>query len=608
MPKSYLATKSHAEESNLRLKIVTIGFVVFTFLFVGRLFYWQVIKGGELGAQARAQHVRGEKIVAQRGDILASDGSWLAASVDSWLVYASLPDLEKSPREISQLLAPHFVSEPEEKMEINKPQDIKETAEKEEEEKWDKEEAINLEKARIENALSQNNVVWVPIKNKITREIKETIESYEIKGLGFQIQESRLYPENTTASRLLGFVGKDDTGEDKGYSGLEGYYDLQLSGRQGYRKRESNALGVPLISRSEAELAASSGISLLTHIDKTVQFTIEKALGEAIERYGAQSGTIVVMDPRDGGIVGMTSYPPYNPAKYNEYGDEYFKNPAVSDTFEPGSILKPVVMASALDAGVITADTVCDICDGPFKVDKYFIRTWNDKYSPNATMVDVIKNSDNVGMVFIGNKLGKDVLYDYFDRFGFTKETGIDLQGEAKAQLRAKEKWSIVDLATASFGQGLAVTPIQMVQAIGAIANDGVLMAPQVIDKYVKDGWQEDVEPLSKGKVISEEAAEQMTQMMIAAVKEGEAKWAVPEGFEIAGKTGTAQIAVGGNYDEEKTNASFIGFAPAQDPKFVMLVTLNEPQTSPWASETAAPLWFNIALDLFPYYGIHPDN
>jgi len=595
--------------TELRLRVLAIGFLLLTGLFVVRLFYWQIIQGGELSAQAKSQYVKGESISAKRGDILASDGSWLAAGVDSWQLYASLPDLDRTPHEIAQLLAADFVVAPEEKKVVNLPIEENQEGEAEkEEEMWDKDEAVQAEIVRIDNALSQKNAVWVPIKSRIDRELKEKIEAYGIKGLGFQLEESRLYPENDIASQVLGFVGKDDVGEDKGYSGLEGYYDLQLSGREGYISRESDALGIPLLSSESSQLSASHGVSLVTHIDKTVQFTIEKELEDAIYKYGAQSGNIIIMDPSDGGILGMASFPPYNPARYAEYGNDYFNNPSISSTFEPGSIMKPVIMAAGLDAGVITPESICDICDGPFKVDKYFIRTWNDEYNPNSSMTDVIRHSDNVGMVYIGNKLGIDKMYDYLDRFGFTDKTGVDLQGEANSQVREKNKWSIVDLATASFGQGLAVTPIQMLQAIGAIANDGIMMTPQIVDEYTKEGWKEDIKPLSKGRVISEKAAQEMTDMMISAVKDGEAKWAVPKGFSIAGKTGTAQVAVSGQYDEEKTNASFIGFAPADNPKFIMLVTLKEPQSSPWASETAAPLWFKIALDLFPYFGIHPDD
>lgn len=603
--------------TELRLKLLALVFLFFCVGLIGRLFYWQIVKGDELASEARDQHIRGEKIVAKRGDILASDGSWLAASVDSWLLYGSIPEMERPASEIATLLAPLTVekaADDDEILPLTRRQyaednsDDPNESEDEENGKYDYKEALDDEENRIEKALSQPNAKWVPLKQKISRDLKEQIEKLEIKGLGFQLEESRMYPEGSTASHVLGFIGKDDAGNDKGYTGLEGHYDLQLSGREGYLRRELNALGVPLLSQSKSELSASQGVSLITHIDKTVQFRIEKALMEGLEKYDAQSGNIVVMDPKTGGILGMTAYPPYNPGNYSKYSNAYFRNPIISDTFEPGSIFKPIVMASGIDAGLITPQTTCDICDGPFKVDKYFIGTWNDQYYPDSSMVDVLRHSDNVGMVFVGNKLGRDKFYSYLEKFGFMDTSGIDLQGEARSQFREKGKWSLVDLATASFGQGIAVTPIQMTQAIAAIANDGVVMTPQVVDKYTKEGWEEDIKPIEKGRAISEKAADDITAMMVSAVKDGEAKWAVPPGFSIAGKTGTAQIPVSGHYDKDKTIASFVGFAPAHDPQFVMLVTLREPMTSPWASETAAPLWFDIALDLFPYFGIHPDN
>jgi cell division protein FtsI/penicillin-binding protein 2 len=214
-------------------------------------------------------------------------------------------------------------------------------------------------------------------------------------------------------------------------------------------------------------------------------------------------------------------------------------------------------------------------------------------------MTDVIVHSDNVGMTFIGQKLGADPLFDYLDKFGIGKPTGIDLQGEASPRLREKGTWNIVDLATASFGQGIAVTPIQVVRAVSAIANDGVLVTPRVVATTKAPQSQ---------RVISVESADQITAMMAEAASRGEAQWTNLKGFKVAGKTGTAQIPIAGHYDEEKTNASFIGFAPYDKPKFVMLVTIREPESSPWASETAAPLWYSIAKDIFPYLGIQPEK
>ena len=600
----------------IRLRIVGIGFGIASLVLLGRLFYWQVLQGHSLALQAKAQQISTHQLVARRGDILAQDETWLAASVDSWLLYAELPKLEQSPGEIARALAPLTYTKPIEKEVIryegrdvtldDPDEEVKEATESETlaEESDD---LIRAEELRLVDLISRNELVWVALKKRMSNDEKSQIEALGIIGLGFEQEEGRQYPEGTVAAQVLGFVGKDEDGYDVGYFGLEGEYELTLSGRPGFIERESDAIGKPLLFGSTREVAPAGGINLVTHIDKVFQLTIEQKLREGIAKYGAKSGNIIVMDPKTGGILAMTSWPNYDPRYYFEYTDENFKNPAISDAFEPGSIFKPIIMASGLDAGVVEPNTVCDVCDRPYQVDKYFIRTWNNEYHAGSTMVDVIKHSDNVGMAFVGSKLGSDKLYDYLEKFGFGKLTDIDLQGEVTPVLREKGSWNIVDLATTSFGQGIAVTPLQIIRAIAAIANDGVLMQPQVVDKLTAGDWESDIPPVEVHRVISADAASKMTGMMVTAVKDGEAKWTVPKGYSIAGKTGTAQIPVAGHYDDEKTIASFVGFAPANDPKFVMLVTLQEPKSSPWASETAAPLWFSIALDVFPYLGIFPN-
>lgn len=575
---------------DLRIRIISVGFVFAVFVLTGRLAFWQIVRGQELASQGRYQQNSTSSVEAQRGDILSSDGGFLAASNDAWQLYAQRPDFTESPAKVAEELAKLF-----------KNREVYENDD-------DKEQAIENEKDRIYNLLIKDELVWIPIKNRIDRAMRESIEKLGIKGLGFELEEDRFYPEASAAAQVLGFVGKDDDGHDKGYFGLEGYYDLSLAGKEGFKSREANALGVPIIFGDSKEAAPIGGTDLITHIDRTIQIVAEKRLALGIEKYGAVSGNIIVTNPQNGAILAMASFPSYDPKRYFDYGDTYFRNPVISDAFEPGSIFKPLVMAAALDAGVIKPDTICDICDRPYQVDKYFIRTWNNEYNANSSMQDVIVHSDNVGMAFTGNRLGADRLYDYLAAYGFGDTTGIDLQGEVTPQIRPRGSWNIVDLATTSFGQGIAVTPIQMVQALGAIANKGVLMAPQVVDKIQIAGKTEDIKPYEVRRVISETAAEDITRMMIAAVKNGEAKWAVPKGFTIAGKTGTAQIPVAGHYDSEKTIASFVGFAPPSDPKFLMLITLREPKSSPWASETAAPLWFDIAKEIFPYLGIQPGN
>lgn len=564
----------------MRLKIV---FGVFTLLFlslISRLFYWQVVMGADLKKQASYQYKGTKTITAPRGNILANDGTWLAVMRTNWLLFAELPKLEKTSKEIANLLAPVFVDDNHENRDEYR-------------------QALLNETEKIQSALDRRGVVWVPVKRKITSEEKEKIENLNINGLGFEPEETRYYPEGSSSAQLLGFVGKDEEGNDTGYFGLEGYYNVPLSGKNGFLQREKDLSGVPILTSGLSEISSIAGTDLTTYIDKRIQNITEAKLKEGLEKYGAKEGSVIIMDPKTGAILGMASYPSYDPAKYSEFDGALFRNPAISDTFEPGSVFKVIVMVAGLDSGVIKPDTICDVCDKPYKVDKYFIETWDKKYHPDSTMTDVLVHSDNVGMSFIAEKLGSDKMYEYLDKFGIGKLTGIDLQGESNINLRPKGKWNVVDLATSSFGQGVSITPIQLIRATSVIANGGYLISPKVVDSN---------DPLKRDRVISEEAADDTAAMMVEAAKKGEAKWTDLKGFSVAGKTGTAQIPISGHYDEEKTIASFVGFAPANKPKFIMLVTLKEPQSSQWASETAAPLWYSIAKDLFNYFGIQPEN
>ncbi len=566
----------------IRIRLVTLLFIIALSFLIIRLFSWQILRGGELSTLARGQHQSGETIPSSRGNILASDGSWLVAKGEAWLVYASLPDIKGEPRRIAEKLAPFLVEENDRTSLLN-------------------------EIERIISLITKKEVVWAPLKHKVDGEIKRNIEALKMPGIGFEKEEVRVYPEASAAAHLLGFVGKSQDGEDIGYFGLEGYYNLALSGKPGFSSREKDARGIPILLGNSSEISAIKGVDLITYIDKTVQLVLEKKLKEGIEKYGARGGTVIVANPYTGAIIGISSYPSYEPAKYWNYGDEYFKNPAISETFEPGSVFKILVMAAALDAGAVQPETICDICDGPLKVDKYFIETWNQKYRPNSNMVDVIVNSDNVGMAFVAQKLGADKLFTYLDNFGIGKKTDIDLQGEDTVPLREKGTWNIVDLSTAGFGQGVAITPIQLIKAASAVANGGISVTPQIVAKLQGEGWEETIKPQIGKRVLSEKVVDEIKAMMVEAAKSGESKWTSIAGFKVAGKTGTAQIPIAGHYDAEKTIASFIGFAPADKPKFIMLVTLKEPSSSPWASETAAPLWYSIAKDLFPYLGVQPE-
>lgn len=465
---------------------------------------------------------------------------------------------------------------------------------------------LTQESSQLVAELTTPGRVWVPLAHKVDREIVEQLKALSLAGLGFEKESRRYYPEASMAAHLLGFVGSDQNGKDKGYFGLEGYYERQLRGRNGTISLEKDVKGNPILIGEAKRIEPENGRHLVLWLDRTIQYIVERHLEEGIRKYGAKEASIVVMDPYTGGILAMGAYPRYDSASFATYDSTLYKNPVVGSSYEPGSTIKALVMSAALNEKLVTPTTTAEE-RGPIQVGEYSIKTWNNEYHGSLDMTEVLEHSSNVGMVFVGRKLGKEKFIRYLRAFGFGEVTGIDLEDESSPELRPDRDWSEIDLATASFGQGVAVTPIQMVRAVAALANDGWLMEPH-LGRQIKDDKGREMEIKSKKirQVISPSTAKIITEMMVAAVDNGEAKWAKPKGYRIAGKTGTAQIPVAGHYDEEKTIASFIGFAPADQPRFVMLVTLREPTSSPWGSETAAPLFFAVARDIFNYLGIPP--
>src|SRR3989344_4778934 len=597
-----LLKKPSAAPGWFRTKLLSLIFLLAGGLVILRLFNWQVIRGEELQRAGSLQQKSSKSQGASRGSILASDGFPLAVSSAGWVVWADPREIE-NPKSIAEKLAPLILekeTETEEEATISA-----QMTDKQKEELAN--ERLNSEKSRLFDQLSKKGA-WVPLKHKINIDTKKKIQDLNIAGINFDPEERRTYPEASMAAHILGFVGKDEAGEDKGYFGLEGKYDMALSGVGGEKSWERDALGNPILGGLSRRIEALDGVDLKTHIDRTIQYLTEKHLKSGLEKYGASSGSITIMRPQDGAILAQRALPDYSPNNFYQYKGELYVNPVISQTFEPGSIFKVIVVAAALDSGAVTLEDRRGQCSGPVKIGQYTIRPWDGKYYPEIAPAEIIQHSDNTGMVWIAQRLGADKLYDYLSSFGIGSLSGIDLQGETTASPREKKKWGDIDLATTSFGQGIAVTPIQMVRAVGVIANKGKLSSPQVVEKVVGKGWEEKVKPQVLKEIISQESAQEVTGMMINAVANGEAKWAVPKGYSIAGKTGTAQIPIAGHYDPTKTNASFIGFAPADNPQFVMMVTLHQPTSSPWAAETAAPLWFNVARDLFIYLGVQPSN
>jgi cell division protein FtsI/penicillin-binding protein 2 len=576
----------------MRLNLLKFFYLFLLGLITIRLFYWQVIKAEDMSALAESQHTSEQVIEAPRGEILAADGSVFASNKPTFVLFAN-PKVMKDKEKVAQFLAKLFV-----------PLQLKNTPSPQEEE-------VKLATLDLRDGLMtklSKDLYWVALNRNLDNDIKLEIERMNLTGLGFDQETKRYYPESSSAAHILGFVASDDTGAQKGYFGIEGFYNGELRGIPGELTEERDAQGTPIIMGKFARKEAQKGHDLVLNIDRTVQYIAEKKLKAGMIKYGAKSGSVVIMDPKTGAIMAMAAYPNYDPGNFIEYPKENFKNPLVADSYEPGSTFKVLNMAAAVNEGLVTPETTCDICEKPIQIGEYKINTWNNQYYKDTTMTDVIVHSDNTGMVFIARKLGLDKLYDYIEKFGFGSSTNVDLQDETTPSIRDKNDWKEIDLATASFGQGIAVTGIQMVTAVSTIANGGNLMEPHIV-RLIRDGKEEkEIKPKVVRQVISQQAAKIVTEMMVSAVDKGEAKYLKTKGYKVAGKTGTAQIPVAGHYDPTKTNASFVGFAPADDPKFVMLVRYEQPTSSIYGAETAAPTFFEISRELFSYYNIPPSE
>ncbi|RJQ37952.1 penicillin-binding protein 2 [Candidatus Microgenomates bacterium] len=558
----------------LRYRFCLLLFVFFFFIIIARLFYWQVVRAEELSFLGKSQYGTFIKIPPQRGEIKTSDGFSIVANRLTFLLFANPKEI-KNKNETSILISS----------------------------------ILEMDKASVSASLSFNDRVWVPVKSRVPSGKKDEIEKLKLKGFGFEPESSRFYPEASLAAQLVGFVGKNDLGEDKGYFGLEGFYDRQLSGKTGAAIAVHDAFGRPILSKMDESLKAVNGRTLVLNIDRTIQFLAEKKLKDGIEKYGASAGMVGIVDPKTGNVISIASFPSFDQGSYQEYSDSLYRNPFISNLYEPGSTFKALIMASAIDAGVVKPETKCPICDKPVSIAEYKINTWNNKYYKDINMIDVIKHSDNTGMVFAARSLGLRKMLYYLDKFGIGSLTGIDLQGEVSLNLKPERNWYPIDLATASFGQGISVTPIELLTAFASIANEGKRMQPHVVSRIeTEEGKVINIGPKVMNNPISAKTAKIMTEILVNAVDKGEAKWAKPKGYRIAGKTGTSQIPIAGHYDPTKTIASFIGFAPADDPKFAMIVIVDRPTTSIYGADTAAPIFFDIAKEILAYYGIPPSE
>jgi cell division protein FtsI/penicillin-binding protein 2 len=442
------------------------------------------------------------------------------------------------------------------------------------------------------------------VANGVPQAVGETIINWDIVGILVEPRPKRVYPEGDMGAHLMGFVNSNGNG----FYGVEGYYDAMLKGRPGLQVGERSPFGELIPLGASHFVPPVAGATLYLTVDRNVQKLIENEIRGAVIQYGAQRGSVVVLNPKSGAILGMASYPNYDPNDYSASDEYLFADPNVSEQYEPGSVFKIVTMAAGLDAGVVgPMGTIYD--GGSIEVGGRVIYNWDRQGHGTVDMTDVLAKSLNVGVAQVAVALGKDRFYTYVKRFGFGRLTEVDIDNEGPGTLKTPKdaSWHESDLGTNSFGQGIAVTPLQIAAAVGAVANDGLLMKPYIVQRIVEGDHTAEVKPMVIRRVISEETAQTLTGMLVEAVERADSKAVLP-GYKVAGKTGTAQIPVPGGYHPTLTLASFVGYLPADDPQVLVLVIIDRPASSKWGSETAAPAFKRMGEQLVVLLNIPPDD
>jgi len=496
-----------------------------------RLFYWQVIKGSQLHEQAIAQIYKLEKILPRQGQVLSSDGYPLSLDYSYYRLALYKPnfqtDLDTILQEITNI-KPEFATQ----------------------------NAKLLEKFR------EPNQKWLEFLGEFTTSEKNQLAT--ISGTNFQARQKRYYPEDTLAIDLI--------------LGLERFYKRQLSGQVGFKRNVIDATGSQLLTKKNWQKSEIDGQDVPTSLHRQVQYLVENTLKQGLVTYQADSASAIILEPKSGQILAMASVEA-SPSAFSKV-----KN--ITHLFEPGSIFKPLVMTAALDSGAINSNWICTRCNQARVIGEDSINNWDKQFHPDSSLKDVITNSDNIGMSYIISHLGLDKFLDYYQKLKLNQKTGVELPGESVSPL--KTYWSEIDLATASFGQGIALNQLQMLQAFNSIANDGLL-----VNAHLNTSHQS-----QSSRVFSEKSTNTIKEILAYAVDHSPvAKLKSKDMDSVCAKSGTAQVAVAGKYGDN-TIGSYIGFYPCINPKYTMIVTISNAQTSQWGSSTAAPIWFELASHL----------
>ncbi|MBU0597194.1 penicillin-binding protein 2 [Patescibacteria group bacterium] len=568
----------------LRFAAVVVFFV--GGLIISRLFTLMILQHSFYTALAAGSHEVYAQLFPVRGEIFVQDSRTgeeypLAINRDYFLIYADTRLIldDEMAENVAEKLAEVFEYNDEKKLEVFL-------------------------------QVNKRTDPYEPLEMKVDQEVVDKLTELDLPGINYIRQSHRFYPENNLASHVVGFVGKTEDGQNIGRYGVEGYWQDELAGSGGFYEGMKSATGlwIPLAGKNLE--SAKDGVDILLTIDRTLQFKACQKLNFAAIEYGAVSASLVILDPWTGAIRTMCGFPDFDPNDYSQVeSGEVYNNNSIFMSYEPGSIFKPVVMAAALNEGVVTPNTWFtdtgirdDICDTP-------IRNAESKIFGNQTMTGVLENSINTGMVFVAEQLGKKKLINYIEDFGFGLKEGIELDSENSGTIDTLSinRGDNVDCysATASFGQGITATPLQLVTAFGAIANGGTLLKPYIVEEIrYADGKVDRFGKKEVRQVIQKKSANLLGGMLVTVVDSGHATGAGVEGYYVAGKTGTAQIAGSGGYTDA-TNQSFVGFAPVDNAKFVMIVKFEKPKRA-YSATTAAPVFGDIASFVLQYYQVPP--
>lgn len=569
------------DKGDKRLGFVRLAFFFFLLIVAYRLFQIQILSYGTYQALASGQHDILAKLVPERGSIYVEDpinesGFYpVAVNKPMSFIYAVPLDI----------------------------QNVNDTADK-------LTKILDMPVEDLQRILDKPGDPFEPIKHAVDDKVADEVRSLNLPGIQIITENIRYYTDGPFMSQVTGFVGY--VGDYKqGRYGVEQHWEKVLAGTPGVLKSEKDALG-QIISVGERDMTpAVNGADVYLTIDKNIQYATCSALEDAVKKHGAVGGSVVIMSPETGEIKAICNVPSFDSNNYGSTKDiGLFLNKAVTDAYEPGSVFKAFTMAAALDKGKVTPDTTYNDT-GEVRIGPNIIRNSDLKSNGIQTMTQVLEKSLNTGVIFAARQVGLTDFRSYVSKFGFGDMTGVELPQESPGNIKALNSTNEIYLATASFGQGLTVTPIQLVAAYGAIANQGKLMQPHIMKKIVYlDGKVEQAVPRTIRQVISPQVATTLSAMLVNVVENGHGKRAGVSGYYVAGKTGTAQVPLpnGGGYAVGKNIGSFVGFAPVDKPKFVMAVRIDEPKDVQFAESSAAPLFGELAKYLLNYYRIAPER